>query len=776
MADFVLEAELSLKDNASSSMTGVMRAINQMSQSTKDANQHINELARRMSESAQEFNQTGSAANTVGSKLSRFWQDSKTHAQQNVHQYKAFAHVLSVGIVAAASAAATALGAIGVAGFQTGLEMQNSVSQMEAQLGLTTEQAKQYADVVNNVFTSGFGQDRMEVENLVAQATRANPKADKAQIEEMVRNALVQQQINPNSDSTAMLDSASVAAKNMNTDVGTMQDVMTAVIQQSGDARGELADVISEYSVEFNRLGLSAEQFGGILVEGAKAGIWNYDQLGDSVKESFISITDGSDGSKEAIKALGLDYGKVQKDILSGEQGSQKAYIASITALSQMKDPVKRNEIALALFKTKYEDLGDGMVGAIAKGAKGIKGFENSTKEAGDSLQNNLTAKMAQAWRQITSSVGENMQPLIAELTSIADAVIAKMPEITGAVDSVFKAISDVYNFFKDNWSIIEPIIVTITAAVAAYHLTVLALATPMMIVNMWTKALAIAQLAWNLAMSLNPLGLVVAGITAVVVAGIYLYKNWDTVKAKVIELWDKMGKWKALLIACSGPIGWLVAGGVALYKNWDVIKAKAGELWTGIKAKWSSIWQSTSETWGKVKTSISDAMTNATTKVKNFFQPLLDFIERVKKKWDDLVKSIKSFKMPSLPFMDDEKDGEKGEKTTKDEGDGNWLTNLFDGSLAKGIDYVPFDGYIAELHKGERVLTANENKAFSKGMLTGGGNTSNTNTTTVTNASTATTHRNNNVTVNMYYQAGTSKDEIAEELARELSLALRNI
>jgi hypothetical protein len=32
-----------------------------------------------------------------------------------------------------------------------------------------------------------------------------------------------------------------------------------------------------------------------------------------------------------------------------------------------------------------------------------------------------------------------------------------------------------------------------------------------------------------------------------------------------------------------------------------------------------------------------------------------------------------------------------------------------YNGSHANGLDYVPFDGYIAELHKGERVLTAQE-------------------------------------------------------------------
>lgn len=40
-----------------------------------------------------------------------------------------------------------------------------------------------------------------------------------------------------------------------------------------------------------------------------------------------------------------------------------------------------------------------------------------------------------------------------------------------------------------------------------------------------------------------------------------------------------------------------------------------------------------------------------------------------------------------------------------------NW--NTYDGSHAGGLDYVPYDGYIAEVHKGERILTATEAREY---------------------------------------------------------------
>lgn len=44
------------------------------------------------------------------------------------------------------------------------------------------------------------------------------------------------------------------------------------------------------------------------------------------------------------------------------------------------------------------------------------------------------------------------------------------------------------------------------------------------------------------------------------------------------------------------------------------------------------------------------------------------------------------------------------------------------DGSHYNGLSYVPWDGYVARLHKGERILTADENSAYTHGGKGNGG------------------------------------------------------
>lgn len=131
-----------------------------------------------------------------------------------------------------------------------------------------------------------------------------------------------------------------------------------------------------------------------------------------------------------------------------------------------------------------------------------------------------------------------------------------------------------------------------------------------------------------------------------------------------------------------------------------------ATNIWNTVVEKFNAVKTAISETMESVKTKISGAMSSATTSTTNFFTPLLDFVASAKEKWDGFVKAIHNFKMPSIKIPSVFGGGDKK-----------------DGSHATGLARVPFDGYRAELHKDEAVLTASQSDALRRtGVLDNSG------------------------------------------------------
>lgn len=76
-----------------------------------------------------------------------------------------------------------------------------------------------------------------------------------------------------------------------------------------------------------------------------------------------------------------------------------------------------------------------------------------------------------------------------------------------------------------------------------------------------------------------SPVGLAIAGITALIIAGYTLYKNWDTVKQKAGELKKQVGELIDKYWFILGPLGAIIKAGKSVYENWDTIKNKLTEL-----------------------------------------------------------------------------------------------------------------------------------------------------------------------------------------------------
>lgn len=170
-------------------------------------------------------------------------------------------------------------------------------------------------------------------------------------------------------------------------------------------------------------------------------------------------------------------------------------------------------------------------------------------------------------------------------------------------------------------------------------------------------------------------------------------------------------------------PIGLIITVGKLIIENWDLIKAKFAELGSYLYNKIIDI----GNFFIGLKDKVVDVFFNLIDKLKEVWETMkstaasaFDFIlDYVAKIWE----SIKGFfsglgeKIKSLPgiswfFSDSEKK--------------NTNSPMIDGTHKTGLDYVPFDGYIAELHRGERVLTAEENNAYSSAESNEFSNTSN--------------------------------------------------
>lgn len=542
-------------------------------------------------------------------------------------------------------AGAAALGAAGVAAFgasmgKTVLDMGSSLDMLQAQTGATAEQMGVYGNAAKEVFSKGYGENIDEVTNSLARVRQNMKNIDNGELGKVTSNAMLLAKtfdgdVNEVTRGTNnMMEAFGISADKA-------FDLFTAGGQRGLNFSNEMFDNVAEYSSLFGTMGYSAEEYFGIMERGAKAGVYNLDYVNDVMKEFQIRVKDGSKSTDETFSAMSKSTFDLWESFNRGEATVAEVASAVTAELKGMDDQVTANQLAVSLFGTKWEDLEAGAMYAMLGSKDAMKDFEGATDSAAAKVEGSLKNRLISSWRELQVGIADVVNGAGAQefLQGVAQKADELVPKIQGIVQKAF----EFGNTVRENWGPIKETLIGVgTAAgiVAAGMGTLKVISTVTTMVQGFKTAMGLAtagQWAMNSAMLASPLTWVVIGIAAVVAAGVLLYRNWDTVKAK------------------------------------------AGELWATTKEVFGGIYD-----WAAQK-----------------IQPVTGFFKGL---YDKFI----SFKNAILSFQPPEWVSKIGGAIGKAAGS---VGKFISGSHASGLDRVPYDGYIAELHKDEMVIPARQSE-----------------------------------------------------------------
>lgn len=360
--------------------------------------------------------------------------DDVTGKLENVN-WKAVAVGGSVGGIAVATGKAVVEAGKYLA--DLGNEYNTAINQLSAATGATGDELDALGESVKNIYAQGLGDDFADVADGLAATQQASDLTGEALERATAAGFNLRDVFDYDVSESAR--AASALMKNFGIDAEEAYGLIAVGAQNGADKNGDLLDTLNEYSPQFAALGLSADQFIGTLVEGADAGLFSIDKVGDAVKEFNIRAKDGSDTSREAFESLGLNADKMFAAFAAGGDTAEAAFFDTVEALNSMDDPLARNAAGVALFGTQFEDLEAGVLPVLAS-------IETAAYDGAAALQQINDVKyndLGSAFEAIKRSAEVSLLPMA---SMIANTLTALAPILRETFEAIAPVITETLN------------------------------------------------------------------------------------------------------------------------------------------------------------------------------------------------------------------------------------------------------------------------------------------------------------------------------------------
>lgn len=318
-----------------------------------------------------------------------------------------------------------------------GNENNTAINQLSAATGATGDELDALGESVKNIYAQGLGDDFADVADGLAATQQASDLTGEALERATAAGFNLRDVFDYDVSESAR--AASALMKNFGIDAEEAYGLIAVGAQNGADKNGDLLDTLNEYSPQFAALGLSADQFIGTLVEGADAGLFSIDKVGDAVKEFNIRAKDGSDTSREAFESLGLNADKMFVAFAAGGDTAEAAFFDTVEALNSMDDPLARNAAGVALFGTQFEDLEAGVLPVLAS-------IETAAYDGAAALQQINDVKyndLGSAFEAIKRSAEVSLLPMA---SMIANTLTALAPILRETFEAIAPVITETLN------------------------------------------------------------------------------------------------------------------------------------------------------------------------------------------------------------------------------------------------------------------------------------------------------------------------------------------
>ncbi|HFS1363904.1 TPA: phage tail tape measure protein [Raoultella ornithinolytica] len=425
------------------------------------------------------------------------------------------------------------------------IQTQEHASVIAAQNGEGAASGGRYSRIIQDINAAGVSRDLARISEAVAGVRSTLGALGSVGDEELTRisRKALDLQTALGGDMTEHIQMAAIMMKNgLARSSDEAFDLITSGMQRvSTQMRGEMPEILHEYSTHFRNMGFTGAEAMSLLVSMAQQGKFALDKTGDAIKEFSIRGSDMSKNSVSAYKAIGLDAAAMSSAIATGGESARKAMEKTAKGLLSIQDPATRANAAISLFGTPIEDLSidqiPAFLSALANVSNRLGDTRGSADRLGDTLRDNLPgdiSKLGGAFDGLRTEVLTGMDTSLRTITQTLTAFVNNLREWVSENPELTQTLV-----------LVTAALVALTGAVGVASLAVSFYVGPFAKLRLAIQNIGLSSITAT--SSIARLNLVLSGLRVIlstllgipglialafIAAGLIIWKFWEPIKA----------------------------------------------------------------------------------------------------------------------------------------------------------------------------------------------------------------------------------------------------